>query len=166
MKILLTAQNFNMSNNLNSKVDKTATQWKVRARQDRANRRNTTRAQEFALDLLEFMESHNIKHVELAERMDVSPQQVNKILRAKANLTFETLDKIVVALGATISSPRIEVTEEKLSKTVGTSLQVVRDHHPKDIDENLRTPVVTKKSPLLSPKFENMNEYLAPEKEN
>lgn len=101
--------NINMSNSLNSKVNRTATQWKMRAKQDRANRRSIIRAQEFALELLDYMESNNIEQIELAEKMNVSPQQVDEILRAKGNLTFDGLDKIAFALGVTISSPKIEV---------------------------------------------------------
>ena len=152
--------------NLNSKVSKTANRWKIRAKKDRNNRRNINRAQEFALDLIGFMEIHKIKQKELADRMDVSPQQVNKILRAKSNLTFETLDKIADALNVTISSPRIETKEKSYFRTVGTTMQVVHRHKPKVIAENLNTAMITKKNPLLSTTFESMNEYLDPVKEN
>ena len=78
-----------MEKNLNTVVTKTATQWKKRAKQDRANRRNIKRSQAFALELMDYMETHNIKQIDLAEKMNVSTQQVNEILRAKANLTFK-----------------------------------------------------------------------------
>ncbi|MDT0690297.1 helix-turn-helix transcriptional regulator [Salegentibacter sp. F188] len=155
-----------MTNNLNSKVSKTATHWKVRAKNDRANRRNINRAQEFALDLMEFMETHKITQKELANKMEVSPQQVNKILRAKANLTFDTLDKIADALNVTISSPKIEVREKSYSRTVSTTMQVVHRHKQKEIAEDLNTVMISKKNPFLSTTLENMNEYLDPVKEN
>src|SRR5690554_1689497 len=95
-----------MRNNLNSIVKKTATQWKVRAKQDRGNRMKIVLAQEFALELYHFMETHNITKDELAEKLNLSLQQVNKILSAKADLTFETQDKIAIALGVTIPSKK------------------------------------------------------------
>lgn len=154
-----------MSTNLNSKVNYTATQWKERAKQDRSNRRNISRAQEFALGLMEFMEVYSIKQKDLAEKMQVSPQQVNKILRAKANLTFDTINKIEDALGVTISTPKIMV-KRTYSHAVGTTLQVVHRQASKEIKATLSTPVVTKKNPLLRTTFENMNELLGPVKEN
>ena len=155
-----------MTNNLNSKVNKTAKRWKVRAKKDRTNRRNINRAQEFALDLMELMETHKITQKELANRMEVSPQQVNKILRAKANLTFDTLDKIANALNVNISSPKIEIKEKRYSRTISTTMQVVHRHKQKVIAEDLNTAMISKKNPLLSTTLENMNEYLDPVKEN
>lgn len=99
-----------MSNNFKPRVKETAKQWKVRARRDRLNRVNIIRAQDFANDLLDFMESQNITQLELAQRMGISPQQVNKILQAKADLTLETLDKIAIDLGVTISPPTVQLS--------------------------------------------------------
>ena len=148
-----------MSNNLNKKVTKTATGWKARAKQDRSNRRNITRAQLFALELLDYMEIHKIKQKDLAERMDVSPQQVNKILRANANLTFETLDKIEDALGVTISAPTIKGHNAVKSQTVGKTMQVVHRRVQKTMDADLSTTSVTKKNPLLENTIEGINPY-------
>lgn len=70
--------------NSNRVVSRTATKWKLRAREDRTNRRTTSRAQLFALELLDYMETHNLKQKDVAEKMNVSAQQVDKILRAKS----------------------------------------------------------------------------------
>ena len=148
-----------MSNNLNPKITKTATRWKTRAKQDRSDRRAISRAQLFALELLDYMETHKIKQKELAERMDVSPQQVNKILRAKANLTFETLDKIGDALGVVISSPKINVQANLLSKKAGSTMQVVHRLNTEKIAFDISTTAVTKTNALLHPTLTNMAEY-------
>lgn len=89
--------NYKMGKNLNSVISKTATQWKERAKKDRNQRRNISRAQAFALELLDYMEAHDLKQTQLAERMGVSPQ----------HLTFETLDKIADALEADIPPRKI-----------------------------------------------------------
>src|SRR5690606_10052543 len=126
---------------------------------DRSNRREISRAQQFALDLLDYMELHKIKQIDLADKMGVTPQQVNKILRAKANLTFETLDKIADSLGATITSPRIKSNNSNYTQTVGSSMQVVHRRQSKIIQENFKISSRTKKNPILETSFENMNPY-------
>ena len=55
-----------MEKNLNKVVTRTATKWKERARRDRSNRRNITRSQAFALELLDYMDLHEIKQIDLA----------------------------------------------------------------------------------------------------
>lgn len=148
-----------MSNNLNTKVTKTATGWKTRAKIDSGNRRNIKRAQLFALELLDYMEIHNIKQKDLAERMDVSPQQVNKILRAKSNLTFETLDKIEEALGVTISTPKIKTNTIILSQNIGRAMQVVHKRKRKVLETDLNSKPVTKRNALLVTTMESVSEY-------
>ena len=77
-----------MKKNFNTVATKTATQWKKRAKQDRASRRNIKRSQAFALELMDYIETHNIKQIDLAVKMNMCPQQVNEILRAKAQPHF------------------------------------------------------------------------------
>lgn len=146
--------------NLNQIIAKTATQWKARAKQDRTNRREISRAQGFALELLDFMELHHITQKELAEKMSVSPQQVNKILRAKANLTFQTLDKIADALGVSITSPKIKMHNNLLSQTMVVSqMHIVHRRKSKSMQETVNTTSVTKVNPILNTSFESMNDY-------
>ena len=47
-----------------------------------------------ALKMIDRLDELNWTQVQLAKKMNVSPQQVNKILRGKENLTLETLLKI------------------------------------------------------------------------
>lgn len=144
---------------LNAVATKTASQWIDRANRDSVNRRNIKRAQLFALELMEYMEVKGIKQVELADRMDVSPQQVNKILRAKSNLTFETLDKIAEALGVTISPPKIIRFEYSYTQNTNTLMQVVHRHKQKTVEDDLKTPTILRKNPILHTTMENMKAY-------
>lgn len=148
-----------MEKNLNKVTTKTATQWKERAKKDRSNRRNITRAQEFALELMDYMDLHNIKQVDLANRMDVSSQQVNKILRAKANLTFETLDKIANALEVEISSPKIKTGNSAQVPVIHYSMQIVHQRKFKVIEENVTSKRINKRNPILDTNMENMDIY-------
>lgn len=148
-----------MEKNLNKRITKTATSWKDRAKKDRANRRNISRAQKFALELLEYMELNNIKQKDLAFKMNVSPQQVNKILRAKSNITFETLDKIADALGVSISSPKIEVKTQLYSKDRYNTMQIVHKKGNGKIEEDITSERVVMKNPLLENNLQAMNVY-------
>lgn len=148
-----------MEKNLNKVITKTATQWKERAKKDRSNRRNITRAQAFALELMDYMDVHNIKQVDLANEMGVTAQQVNKILRAKANLTFETLDKIADALGVKISSPKIMSGNSSQIPVIHSSMQIVHQRKFKVIEENVTSKRITKRNPVLNTNMENMDFY-------
>ena len=138
---------------------KTATRWKERAKKDRANRRNISRAQAFALELMDYMEIHKIKQTDLANKMNVTPQQVNKILRAKANLTFETLDKIADALKVDISTPRIKTAPPVYSHNTPEIMQIVHKRKHKRIEEKLTTKRITKRNPVMEMSIESMNSY-------
>jgi transcriptional regulator with XRE-family HTH domain len=148
-----------MEKNLNKVITKTATQWKERARKDRSNRRNITRAQAFALELMDYMDVHNIKQVDLANEMGVTAQQVNKILRAKANLTFETIDKIADALGVKISSPKIMSGNSSQTPVIHSSMQIVHQRKFKVIEENVTSKRINKRNPVLNTNMENMDLY-------
>lgn len=147
-----------MSNNLNNRIIGTSNKWKDRARVDRKNRKKISRAQKFALELLDYMEDHGLKQKDLAVLMKVSPQQVNKILRAKANLTFETIDKIADALDVTISDPRIKSKRTMQTEAI-YSMQIVHKSSSKVIEENLSTSTVVAKNPFLETSLESVQEY-------
>ncbi len=149
-----------MEKNLNKVVIKTATRWKERAKQDRANRRNISRAQAFALELMDYMDLNNIKQNELAERMGVTAQQVNKIVRAKSNLTFDTLDKIADALEVEISSPKILPTNKVLNAPViHSKMQIVHRRKLKINEVVVSSENIVKRNPILRLNMENMNSY-------
>ncbi len=149
----------NMKQKENKIVTKTVTQWKERAKSDRANRKQISRAQKFALVLLDYLEENKISQKELAKRMDVSPQQVNKILRAKANLTFETLDKIESALGVTLSSPKIIGKKQILSQTIESVMTLVYKSSRKHIETNFNMTIGSSKNSVLNTNLTNVTKY-------
>ncbi|OWW25056.1 hypothetical protein B4Q04_10940 [Zobellia sp. OII3] len=142
--------------NINKIAVKTATQWKDRAKKDRANRRQISRAQKFALDLLDFLDENKISQKELAQRMEVSPQQVNKILRAKANLTFETLDKIEAALGVTLSSPTFINKKPIQSKPIEHTMTLVHKAARKQVEPIYNRNIGSTKNSILETTLENV----------
>lgn len=51
-----------------------------------------------AINVLEALKQKGLSQKDLAEKMNVSTQQVNKILKGQKNLTLETISKLEIAL--------------------------------------------------------------------
>lgn len=68
--------------------------WKEKAKNRIANRSWLYHSRKIAIKINVFLKENNIKQKELAELLDVSPQQVSKILKGKENLKLETISKI------------------------------------------------------------------------
>ncbi len=145
-------------NSLNKHVSGTAQQWKEQARNYKKNRKQIRRAQKFAIELMGYMDEQGIKQKELAVLMDVSPQQVNKILRAKANLTFDTLDKIEEALKVEITSPQIKAKPIEDSPVIINRMKVVHIKG-KDIQEDMVSLMTVSKDAELETTIETMESY-------
>lgn len=146
-------------NDINTIVTKTASQWKERAIKDKNNRKNIARAQRFALELLEYLDDNNISQKQLAQFMGVSPQQVNKLVRAKSNLTFETLDKIEEALGVEITSPTIKPKRKIQSKIFECSMDLVHKSMKYSNKEDFSTVIGDQKNSIMEPSLDRMEAY-------
>ena len=64
----------------------------------RDNRLWIRRSQAIALMVLSILKERGMSQKELASKMGISPQQVNKWLKGNENFTFETISKIEEAL--------------------------------------------------------------------
>lgn len=62
------------------------------------------RSSKIAFRILCELDEQGISQKELASKMDVSPQYVNKIVKGKENLSLETIAKIEEALGISLIS--------------------------------------------------------------
>jgi len=62
------------------------------------NERWLKHSQTIALRILRTLRAKNISQKELAEKIGVSPQHVNKIVKGRENLTLETISKLESAL--------------------------------------------------------------------
>jgi transcriptional regulator with XRE-family HTH domain len=77
-----------------------------------ANRAWLRKSQAIAIKILSTLKTQGISQKDLAEKMGVSPQMINKILKGSENLTLETITKIEVALGTHL----IETAETLIEK--------------------------------------------------
>lgn len=71
------------------------------------------RAQDIALELLDFLDEQNLTQKALAEMMDVSPQVVNKWLKGQENFTLETIGKMEAVIKRSLL--QVVNTSEKTS---------------------------------------------------
>lgn len=62
------------------------------------NRSWIRKSQMISVAILKELRRKNMSQVQLAEKLDISPQQVNKLVKGKENLTLETIAKIETAL--------------------------------------------------------------------
>ncbi|MBO9572435.1 MAG: helix-turn-helix transcriptional regulator [Chitinophagaceae bacterium] len=84
--------------NLNEKLAKLTTKesttWMEEAEWRRKNRGWLSKSAHIALTVLGELRRRGMTQKELAERMGMSAQQVNKIVKGQENLTLEILDKL------------------------------------------------------------------------
>ncbi len=73
-------------------------QWQEQAKYRAENKIWLKKSQKIALLVLDRIDELKITQKELAIRVDVSPQHINKILRGSENLTLETISRLEAAL--------------------------------------------------------------------
>lgn len=90
--------------------------WRENLEYDKKNWEWLKMSSNVAFAVLEVLDHTNMSQVELANKMDVSRQQISRILRGQENLTIETISKLQTALG--IKLGRILDGEEMKLKAV------------------------------------------------
>jgi ribosome-binding protein aMBF1 (putative translation factor) len=93
-------------NKLNKKLSELASSetsnWKEKAQYRRNNREWLKRSSTIAIKVLDALKAQGLTQKDLAERLDVSPQYINKIVKGEENLTLETITNLELALGIQI----------------------------------------------------------------
>jgi ribosome-binding protein aMBF1 (putative translation factor) len=91
---------------LNKKLSELASpepsNWKAKAKYRRDNREWLKRSAAIAIKVLDALKNQGLTQKDLAERLNVSPQQISKIVRGEENLTLETITNLELALGIQI----------------------------------------------------------------
>jgi len=97
--------------------------WLEKARYRRANRGWLRKSQKIAIRVLSVLDEKDMQQKELAEAMEVSPQQVSKIVKGKQNLTLQTISKLEQVLGISLFElPRQSYTKKvEVKKTAKTT---------------------------------------------
>jgi len=93
-------------NNLNKKLSGLASDqpsdWKAKAKYRRENREWLKKSAAIAVLVLDALHTQNLSQKGLAEKMNISPQQISKIIKGHENLTLETISNLEIALGIQI----------------------------------------------------------------
>ena len=100
---------------LDQHASSTPSKWREQAEYRQRNRKWLKRSQKIALTILARLDEMHIKQKELAEKMGVSAQYVNKVLKGNENLSLETIDKFENILGIELIS--VQNYSQKISTT-------------------------------------------------
>ncbi len=100
-----------------------------RIRWRRENRVWLQKSQLIALHILLALDSQRLTQKQLAEQLNVSPQQVSKWVKGQENFTIETIAKIENALG--LSLVRCGASEDKYSRTAPKGMALSIATHSK-----------------------------------
>lgn len=76
--------------------------WKDKARQRNVDKLWLKKSRAIAFRVLDALKAKKMTQVQLAKLLDVSPQQVNKIVKGRENLTLETISKLEDALSISL----------------------------------------------------------------
>jgi transcriptional regulator with XRE-family HTH domain len=79
-------------------VSKEQSGWLDKFLYYKANKSWLDKSAMVAVNVLEALKAKGLSQKDLAQKMKVSAQQVNKILKGQQNLTFETISKLETAL--------------------------------------------------------------------
>lgn len=76
--------------------------WHKDAEERRVNRSWKDKAFDIALIIINYKNKYNLTQVQLADKIGVSKQYINRVLQGKENLTLESICKIEKALNIMI----------------------------------------------------------------
>lgn len=88
----------NLNERLAQIVDKSPSSWADDFKWRETNKSWLKRSQLIAIKVLKVLRERKLTQVDLAHKMGVSAQQINKVVKGKENLTLETITKIESAL--------------------------------------------------------------------
>ena len=98
-----------------AKIDEVAvdssSDWQAEAIYRLDNKAWLQKSQSIALKILRTIRAQNLSQKELAQKLDVSPQQVSKWLKGNENFTLETIVKIESILKIELISVNFEIIE-------------------------------------------------------
>jgi plasmid maintenance system antidote protein VapI len=93
----------NLKEKLTSLASDQTSDWKARAQYRCENKEWQKKSAAIAILVLEALKAQNLSQKDLAEKLNVSPQQISKIVEGQENLTLETITNLEKALGIRIT---------------------------------------------------------------
>lgn len=109
--------------------------WKERKEYSKKSRAWLRKSVDIALKVLDVLEARNMRQAELATKLEVSRQQVSKIVKGQENLTLETISKLEDVLGITLMVVPENDTDNSFTVAVAVEGEIVIDEHKEIVDE-------------------------------
>lgn len=106
-----------------NKIAKPATTWLEQAQSREDNHEDIKKAQKIALIVLRTIRARNMSQVALAEKMETTPQLINKWLKGKENFTLSTVEKLEKALDIKLLQIIEPTPQLKIIKSSSVSIQ-------------------------------------------
>lgn len=114
----------NLKEKLSKLTSDQSSAWKAKVKYRRENRERLKKSAAIAVRVLDALKEQNLSQKELAERMNISPQQISKIVKGHENLTLETISNLELALGIQIMDDKIDQGKTLPKKNLLHSLVV------------------------------------------
>lgn len=126
--------------------------WEDKAKERLANKSWLKHSRRMAIKINTFLKANNIKQKQLAELLNVSPQQVSKIIKGRENLTLETISKIEKVL-------KIQLIGENKVQKIEISLHQYVSYVKSDFKENNYHMSEKKTKEIILPNIRNRVAY-------
>lgn len=116
-------------------VSKQPIKWHADSEFRSKNKKWLKRSQAVAFKILRTLRENGLSQKDLAEKLNVYPQQVNKWLKGKENFTFETISKLEDALNIELMSitgfetkyeSKVQIVEFKYNRPLHTTAYVIK----------------------------------------
>ena len=107
---------------LNQIIANEPSQWLEEANYRFENKAWLRKSQAIALKILRHIRANEISQKDLAERINVAPQQVNKWLKGGENFTLETISRIENVLGIPLIS--VHDSHRKTENTISFNKEI------------------------------------------
>jgi len=114
----------NLKEKLSKLTSDQSSTWKAKVKYRRENRERLKKSAAIAVRVLDALTEQNLSQKELADRMNISPQQISKIVKGHENLTLETISNLELALGIQIMDDKIDQGKTLPKKNLLHSLVV------------------------------------------
>ena len=114
-----------MKSKFEALVSREPAKWQADAKWRAENKDWLKNSQSIAIRVNAALREKQISQKSLADTMGVSPQQVNKIVKGRENLTLQTISKLEKALGLTLMSipSKTDVSAALIEESIRSSVQ-------------------------------------------
>ncbi|MFT7381132.1 MAG: ribosome-binding protein aMBF1 (putative translation factor) [Roseivirga sp.] len=109
--------------------------WKKQIEYRKANKGWLRKSGRVALRVLDALDEKGWSQAELARQLEVSPQQITKIVKGQSDFKFSTIDKLEKVLGIQLQA--ILMTDEVVVKNEEVEEEITTEHNYSSVNPSL-----------------------------